>query len=73
FKDGKYSFTTFPNVQLFDEAGLIGRAFSSSYVPAQGTEAGNAFLEKLKTVFHQHKENGQVKFQYQSEIYLGRL
>jgi SAM-dependent methyltransferase len=73
FKNGKYQFTKFPNVQVFDEAGLIGRAFSSSYVPAEDTPEGEVFLQKLKAIFARHQENGAVNVQYQTEVYLGEV
>jgi len=73
FKDGKYTLTRFPNVQVFDEAGLIGRAFSSSYVPAQETVEGGLFLEKLKAIFSKHQVNGTVNVEYQTEVYLGQV
>jgi SAM-dependent methyltransferase len=43
FKDGKYTLTKYPNQQVFDEEGLIGRALSSSYVPAPGTAESDKF------------------------------
>ena len=73
FKNGEYQLTKFPNVQIFDEAGLIGRAFSSSYVPAEDTPEGEAFLQKLKDIFNRHQENGTVNVQYQTEVYLGEV
>lgn len=73
FRDGVYKVIKFPNLQVFDEEGLIGRAYSSSYVPAKDTEAGKAFLKPLKELFEKHNKNGKVNFHYQTEIYLGRV
>jgi len=73
FKDGIYTLTKYPNTQIFDEAGLIGRAFSSSYVPAEGTEAAERFLPLLKDIFNKYNVDGKVSFQYQTEIYLGEV
>lgn len=73
FKDGSYTFTKYPNAQLFDEAGFIGRAFSSSYVPASNTPEGLEFLKKLKDIFNQHHIEGQVNVQYQTEVYIGEV
>jgi len=73
FKDGVYTVTKYTNVQVFDEAGLIGRAYSSSYVPAEGTEAGKKFLPLLKAIFKKYNVEGTVNFQYQTEIYLGEV
>lgn len=73
FRDGNYQLTCFPNNQLFDEAGLIGRAFSSSYVPAGDTPEGEAFLAELKKLFHRNQVDGKVNVQYQTEVYLGEV
>jgi len=71
FKNGVYKLVKFPNEQVFDEAGLQGRAFSSSYVPPEDTEDGQKFLVLLKQLFNQYNVNGKVSFRYQTEIYLG--
>jgi SAM-dependent methyltransferase len=73
FSNGEYHITKYPNVQIFDEAGLIGRAFSSSYVPAEGTDAGKQFSLLLKQLFEKYNEAGKVKIHYQTEIYSGKV
>jgi len=73
FRDGIYKEIKFPNLQVFDEDGLIGRAFSSSYVPAKDTDEGKAFLKLLRQLFEKYNKNGKVNFHYQTEIYLGRV
>jgi SAM-dependent methyltransferase len=73
FKNGQYTAVKFPNEQVFDESGLIGRAFSSSYVPKEGTEAGEKFKQMLREVFARHNKHGKVSFHYQTEVYLGRV
>jgi len=73
FKDGVYSTKRIPNAQVFDEGGLIGRAFSSSYVPSQDSDEGRKFLKLLKEVFNKYNQDGHVTFHYQTEIYLGEV
>lgn len=73
FRDGNYTKVTFPNYQFFDESGLIGRASSSSYVPLPDTHEGKVFINELKTIFNQYQQNGEVKFQYSTEVYLGQI
>jgi SAM-dependent methyltransferase len=73
FKDGDYKFIKFVNEQIFDETGLMGRAFSSSYIPAEGTLEGEKFRRLLKAVFDKHNKDGKVSFSYQTEIYLGKV
>jgi ubiquinone/menaquinone biosynthesis C-methylase UbiE len=73
FLAGEYKAVKYPNVQVFDEAGFLGRAFSSSYVPVEGTESGEKFREILKDIFTRYNKNGKVSFHYQTEIYLGKV
>jgi ubiquinone/menaquinone biosynthesis C-methylase UbiE len=73
FKGGQYQLKKFPNEQVFDEEGLTGRAFSSSYVPPEDTEDGKKFLELLKDVFNRYNVNGKVSFKYQTEVYSGSV
>jgi len=73
FRNGAYTVKKIPNSQVFDEDGLIGRAFSSSYVPPQDTEEGKVFLKLLKELFKKHNKDGKVTFHYQTEIYLGEV
>jgi SAM-dependent methyltransferase len=73
FKNGVYTLTKYTNAQVFDEEGLLGRAYSSSYVPPRDTMAGQKFLVLLKDVFNRYKVDGKVSIQYQTEIYLGEV
>lgn len=73
FKDAKYEKVSFPNVQVFDEEGFIGRAYSSSYVPAESSEEGKTFLKELKNLFDTHQQNGKISFYYETEIYIGQV
>jgi SAM-dependent methyltransferase len=73
FKDGIYREEKYANVQVFDEEGFLGRAFSSSYVPPEGSEEGEKFRILLKDIFARYNQNGQVSFHYQTEIYLGKV
>jgi len=68
-----YSLTKFPNQQVFDFEQLAGRAFSSSYVPGEDTEAGKAFKLELKAVFDRYQQDGKVIFRYDTEVYLGNV
>ena len=73
FKEGGYQLKKFPNEQVFDEEGLIGRAFSSSYVPPENSEEGKKFLELLKDVFDEYNTDGKVVFRYDTEVYTGEV
>jgi ubiquinone/menaquinone biosynthesis C-methylase UbiE len=73
YKNGQYTLTKFTNQQVFDFEQLAGRAFSSSYVPAEDTEAGKAFKGELKTIFDAHQQDGRIVFKYDTEVYLGEV
>jgi ubiquinone/menaquinone biosynthesis C-methylase UbiE len=73
YHTGKYKLIKFPNFQVFNLEQLTGRAFSSSYLPAQDTEEGRALSVLLKDLFDQYQTNGTVMFGYDTEIYLGRV
>jgi len=73
FKNGVYTLTKYANTQIFDEAGLIGRAYSSSYVPQEDTPEGEKFLVLLKEIFNKYSVDGKVSFVYETEIYLGEV
>jgi SAM-dependent methyltransferase len=73
YRDGQYKLTKFPNQQIFNFEQLAGRAFSSSYVPTEGTEAGQSFKMQLKDVFDLYQQDGVVVFKYDTEVYLGQL
>jgi SAM-dependent methyltransferase len=73
FKDGLYEAVKYPNVQVFDEERLLGRAFSSSYVPAEDTDEGKKFKDLLRALFAKYNSEGKVRFYYQTEVYLGKV
>jgi len=73
FHDGDYKVERFDNVQIFDLDGLIGRAFSSSYIPAKSTPEGERFQHDLELIFEQFQVNGKVTFHYKTEVYTGKV
>lgn len=73
FKNGEYKQVNYPNIQVFDLDGLMGRAFSSSYVPPGNSPGGQKFRGMLLDIFEQYNTNGTVSFYYQTEVYLGKV
>lgn len=73
FGAGSYEETVFTNAQRFDWDGLHGRAMSSSYVPAEGSEGYEAFAAGLRDVFDAHSKDGFVSFEYDTRLYLGTI
>jgi SAM-dependent methyltransferase len=73
FGRGGYRIDEFPNQQEFDCEGLISRIVSSPYLPAPG-EADYAWIsEEIAAVFGRYAANGQVRFDYTTRVYWGRL
>ena len=73
FFGGPFETRTFPNFQDFDFEGLKGRLLSSSYAPAAGHPRHDGMLQELRRLFDRHASNGTVRFEYDTELYFGRL
>lgn len=61
-----------PHKQIFDLAGLLGRAQSSSYNPLPGNPHYEPLMTGLRQLFTEHEDDGWVRFLYQTEIYWGQ-
>lgn len=64
---------TAPNFQAFDFDQLCGRVRSSSYTPQSGQPGYDELFAGLKVLFDQYAQQGSVRFDYQTEIYLAKL
>lgn len=73
FANGEYKRTEYANEQWISLPELIGRASSSSYTPAPGTNAHDLFTQALTSLFHKHEQQGSVPFHYLAELYIGRV
>jgi SAM-dependent methyltransferase len=73
FAPGGYTELGFTNSQDFDHDGLIGRARSSSYVPAAGHPSHGRFFAELDRLYDTYAVGGSVRFEYTTRLYLGRL
>lgn len=62
----------FPNQQVFDFAGLVGRLMSSSYAPMPDRPEHEPLMAGLREVFEHHQKDGTVAFPYQTLMYLGQ-
>ncbi|GGG86959.1 class I SAM-dependent methyltransferase [Paenibacillus radicis (ex Gao et al. 2016)] len=73
FRENGMREAAFTNGQLFDHEELLGRALSSSYVPAEGEPNHERLKEELGQLFERTNVNGQVSFDYQTEIFWGEV
>lgn len=61
----------FPNEQVLDEVGLLGRAFSASYAPREPPQAFRHEGE-VRRVFAQYQRGGQVVLRYRTTVFLAQ-
>ncbi len=59
--------------QMFDFEGLRGRLLSSSYAPDATHPSFAGMMEDLRKLFETNQVNGQVQFDYVTEVYYGQL
>ncbi|HET6424871.1 MAG TPA: class I SAM-dependent methyltransferase [Planctomycetaceae bacterium] len=64
---------TLYNEQRFDREGLHGRVLSSSYTPGPEDPRHAPMLAALDELFDRHQYNSEVAFEYDTEIFLGRV
>jgi len=73
FGPGGFQTFTFDNRQVFDFAGVRGRLLSSSYAPGPGHPDHEPMLRELARIFELHQQDGEVVFEYTTEVNVGRL
>lgn len=71
-EDG-YARRVVPSAQVFDFAALKGRLLSSSYAPNVDHSGHAPMLAALESIFDEHQQDGRVRFEYDTEIYFGRV
>ena len=59
--------------QVFGFDGLRGRLLSSSYAPPAGHPRHEPMLAELRRIFDAHQQDGAVAFEYDTQVYWGRL
>ena len=73
YRPGSCKRARFAFRQRFDYDGLEGRLLSSSYAPGPDHPSYSAMLRDLRALFDAYQEEGQVNFDYETEVYYGRL
>ncbi|MDP9149350.1 MAG: class I SAM-dependent methyltransferase [Myxococcota bacterium] len=63
----------FSNEQRLDEAGLLGRLESSSYVPRAGQPGYDAVAARAREIYRAHQRDGHVTLAYETVVWYGRL
>ena len=73
FFGGAMELARFPNQQVFDYEGLVGRLLSSSYAPEPGQAQHEPMLADLREVFLRHAREGRIVFPYVTLVYFAQL
>ncbi|HWQ33925.1 MAG TPA: class I SAM-dependent methyltransferase [Blastocatellia bacterium] len=73
FAPDTFTMKSFPNRQVFDFAGVKGRALSSSYVPEADHPRFAEILAELERIYQRHAAEGTVSFEYETRIYYGQV
>ncbi len=70
---GDYRTVKLTNSQKLDYDGLIGRLMSASYASLPGQPIFEEMMTRISALFNKHQVDGSVTFQYETEVYAGRL
>lgn len=70
---GDYQEFHFPYFQDFNFEGLLGRLKSSSYVPKEGAPRFAEMVSVLQKIFDENSRNGQVRMEYDTQVYCSRF
>jgi ubiquinone/menaquinone biosynthesis C-methylase UbiE len=73
FAPNDFLLKTFPNEQIFDFEGVKGRMLSSSYMPNSTHPNFQSMIDALLKIFDEYETNGQVEFNYETKLYLGKM
>ncbi|QLF93011.1 class I SAM-dependent methyltransferase [Pseudomonas sp. ABC1] len=73
FQGGLQAQTCIDNSQRLDYESLKGRLLSSSYAPRADHPGYPAMLAALEKLFDATQRDGHIDFDYDTEVYLGRL
>lgn len=68
-----YSKKIFPNNQKLDFNNILGRLLSSSYMIQTSHKKYPTLKNDLELIFNKHNVNGYINFEYNTEVYTGKL
>lgn len=73
YRGADWRVDTFPNEQHFDLEGLRSRLLSCSYVPGETDPRRPQMLDALAELFNDFAIDGHVSFEYDTNVYSGRV
>jgi SAM-dependent methyltransferase len=73
FAPGEVQLCTFPNEQVLDRVGFLGRILSCSYVPNVGEPGHSEIVDAFGEIFDEYEVGGKVTLTYETRLYLGQF
>ena len=73
FAPGKIELCTFPNEQVLDRLGFLGRLLSCSYVPNVGEPGHHEIVDAFGEIFDEYEVEGKVTLAYETRLFLGQF
>jgi SAM-dependent methyltransferase len=73
FVPGEVQLCTFPNEQVLERCGFLGRLLSCSYVPNMGQPGHHEIVDAVGVLFDEYQVEGNVTFAYETRLYLGQF
>ncbi|MEE8046854.1 MAG: class I SAM-dependent methyltransferase [Dehalococcoidia bacterium] len=73
FEDSSLETQSLLNRQILGLDGLLGRMSSSSYVPDPAEPAFGRIVDEMTDLFEMSQQNGKVAFDYDTQLFIGRL
>lgn len=70
FAPSEVQIRTFPNNQILDRRGFLGRLLSCSYVPNLGQPGHREIIEAAEKLFDTHQDGGKITFDYETKVYI---
>lgn len=73
FKNGFYKTYTFTHDNDYNIDMLIGLSKSLSFAPKKGYQYYNEFLDGIIAIFNKYKKDDVVRFDFNTEMYIGKI
>lgn len=73
FLAGPFDLEIFASEQVLDFEGLLGRLMSSSYALKESDPRYPEMHEKLRRLFDRHQQDGAVRIEYETKMYINRI
>ena len=73
FKNSQYKTYTFIHSKDYTLDMLIGLTKSLSYAPKEGSEYYDKFINGIITIFNKYKKNDIVRFDFHTEMFIGKV